>query len=90
MKGLGAYWIYSVATMSRFIRTCKQNKTIRSFKSIINSTRIIAKAHCQYYSEKFVLLPVSDSFLEVKLLTDKVEVPDLPKILMVKKQEQLM
>jgi hypothetical protein len=76
-----ALWIYSLPSPTIATKTCKVNGTTQSFNIELFRTGILMDdIHCQFYSEAFVLLPVSDGHTHVSLASSQVQPLHLPQL----------
>ncbi|KDR16988.1 hypothetical protein L798_09317 [Zootermopsis nevadensis] len=89
-KGKMPFWVYSLPTSTRVTKTCKVNGTNYSKDMILNGAGILQEdINCQYFSESFILLPVTDSYSNFTLTTGNVIAPELPQLMSDEENQQL-
>jgi hypothetical protein len=89
-KGVQPFWIYSLPSPMVVTKKCTVNGTTRSFTIELSRTGILREdINCQFYSEAFILLPVSDGFTNVSLASNQVRPPRLPELMSPEEQRQI-
>ena len=89
-KGFRPFWIYSLPSPTIVTKTCKGNGTTQSFNIELSHTGILMDdIHCQFYSEAFILLPVSDGYTNVSLTSNQVLPPHLPELMSPEERRQI-
>jgi hypothetical protein len=75
---------------TRVTKTCKVNGTTRSNDMMIAGAGILQEdPNCQYFSEAFILLPVTDSYINFTLTVAHIVAPDLPQLVSPEENHQL-
>ncbi|PNF15755.1 hypothetical protein B7P43_G11016 [Cryptotermes secundus] len=89
-KGFRPFWIYSLPSPTIVTKTCKGNGATQSFNIELSHTGILMDdIHCQFYSEAFILLPVSDGYTNVSLTSNQVLPPHLPELMSREERRQI-
>jgi hypothetical protein len=82
VKGIYPFWIYSLPSPIIVTKTCKINGTTQSSTLRLSHTGTLREdTHCQFYSEAFVLLPVSDGSVNITTTGSQVTLPRLPELI---------
>jgi hypothetical protein len=82
VKGGHPFWVYSLSSSMMVTKKCMRNGTTVSSTLTLARTGILMEdTHCQFYSEAFILLPVSDGYTNVTLIDTTVRLPHLPELL---------
>jgi hypothetical protein len=85
-----AFWVYSLPAPTRVTKTCKVNGTTRSKDMMLAGAGILQEdTNCQYFSEAFILLPVTDSYINFTLTVGHIVAPDLPQLVSPEENHQL-
>jgi hypothetical protein len=75
-KNKNAFWVYSLPAPTRVTKTCKVNGTTRSNDIMLTGAGILQEdTNCQYFSESFILLPVTDSYTNFTLTVGHIVAP---------------
>jgi hypothetical protein len=91
VKGVYPFWIYSLPSPTVVTKKCKVNGTNQSSTLKLSQTGTLTDdTHCQFYSEAFVLLPVSDGYTNVTITTSHVLLPHLPELISPQEYDQIM
>jgi hypothetical protein len=91
VKGAHPFWIYSLPSKTVITKKCKANGTTQSSTLELSHTgTLIEDTHCQFYSEAFVLLPVSDGYTNVTITGSQVNLPHLPELISPQEHDQIM
>jgi hypothetical protein len=89
-KNKNSFWIYSLPTTTHLTKTCKINGTSTTKDLVLTGSGILQEdANCQYFSEDFILLPVTDSYTNFTLTLGHVVAPDLPELISPEENHQL-
>jgi hypothetical protein len=81
-KGIYPFWIYSLPSTIVVTKSCKINGTTQgSTLKLSHTGTLIEDTHCQFYSEAYVLLPVSDGYTNVTITGSRVVLPHLPELI---------
>ncbi|PNF31400.1 hypothetical protein B7P43_G04086, partial [Cryptotermes secundus] len=90
-KGPHPFWIYSLPSPTVVTKKCKVNGTTQSSNLELSHTGTLTEdTHCQFYSEAFVLLPVSDGYTNVTITGSQIFLPHLPELISPRERDQLM
>jgi hypothetical protein len=90
-KGIYPFWIYSLPSPTVVTKKCKENGTTQSSTLRLSHTGTLTEdAHCQFYSEAFVLLPVSDEYTNMTITDSQVLFPHVPELISPKEHNQIM
>jgi hypothetical protein len=89
-KGIHPLWIYSLPSTMMIAKKCKVNGTTRNFTMELSHTGILIEdTRCQFYSEVFILLPVTDGYTNVSLTGSQVLPPHLPELISPQEHDQI-
>jgi hypothetical protein len=89
-KGSHPFWIYSLPSSIIVTKTCKMNGTTHSSNMELSHTGILKEdINCQFYSETFILLPVSDGYTNVSFSGSQVLPPHLPELMSTEERRQI-
>ncbi|PNF23241.1 hypothetical protein B7P43_G17645 [Cryptotermes secundus] len=91
-KGPHLFWIYKVLPSPTVVaKKCKVNGTTQSSNLELSHTGTLTEdTHCQFYSEAFVLLPVSDGYTNVTITGSQIFLPHLPELISPGERDQIM
>jgi hypothetical protein len=91
VKGIYPFWIYSLPSTIVVTKSCKINGTTQgSTLKLSHTGTLIEDTHCQFYSEAFVLLPVSDGYTNVTITGSRVVLPHLPELISPEENHQIL
>jgi hypothetical protein len=91
VKGIHPFWIYSLPSTIAVTKSCKIHGTAQSSTLKLSHTgTLIEDTHCQFYSEAFVLLPVSDGYTNVTTTGSRVVLPHLPELISPEENHQIL
>jgi hypothetical protein len=80
-KGPRPFWVYSLPSPTVVTTRCKVNGTTTRASIELTNTGILDEdTNCQFYSEAFILLPVSDGYTNASLTSSQVLPPHLPEL----------
>jgi hypothetical protein len=89
-KRLRPFWIYSLPSPVLVTKKRKLNGTTHNVNIRLSNTGILNEdTNCQFYSEAFVLLPVSDGYTNVSLTSGQVLLPHLPELISPEEHNQI-
>jgi hypothetical protein len=89
-KGFHPFWIYSLPSATIVTKKCKVNGTTQSSNIELSHTGILKEdINCQFYSEAFILLPVSDGYTNVSFTGSQVLPPHLPELMSTEERRQI-
>jgi hypothetical protein len=89
-KGPRPFWVYSLPSSIVVTKRCKVNDTTTSSSIELTSTGILDEdTNCQFYSEDFILLPVSDGYTNVSLTSSQVLPPHRPELITPEEHNQI-
>jgi hypothetical protein len=84
------FWVYSLPSSIMVTKTCKPNGTTTSTSIELMGTGILYEnTNCQFYSEAFILLPVSDGYTNFSLTSSHVVPPRLPDLISHQEYDQI-
>jgi hypothetical protein len=90
VKGIHPFWIYSLPSTIVVTKSCKTNRTTQSSTLTLSNTGTLTEdTHCQFYSEDFVLLPVSNGYTNVTITGSQVFLPHLPELMSPEENHQI-
>jgi hypothetical protein len=91
VKGIHPFWIYSLPSTIVVTKSCKINGTTQGSTLKLSHTGTLTEdTHCQFYSEAFVLLPVSDGYTNVTITGGHVVLPHLPELISPEENHQIL
>jgi hypothetical protein len=91
VRGKCPYWLYSLPAPVIVNKKCTKNGTVHS--SILKLSHVgtlTEDVSCQFYSESFILLPISDGYTEVTLTDTQMFIPHLPELISLQEHHQIL
>jgi hypothetical protein len=89
--GVHPFWIYCLPSPTVVPKKCTVNGTTQiSTLKLYHTGTSTEDTHCQFYSEAFVLLSVSDGYTDVTITISQVLLPHLHELISPQEHDQIM